>query len=201
MIFLSHLGKPSHVDLPELEVGESVLAGDLGEDAGEVNAGRGPGSVESDHPDHVLVPVDLLADGVVPEVDDVLRALVGGLRQQQTLQEEQKTIDKAESRVGHEEKDGVGDLGVHEAVGEIVDHGDVASLAGSDHDNDDQEEEYFCLSHVQLTGLLNTEEEIKQRYQCSTTSHYTGPGAKRISQMGLVSLTKRKEKARQRLRM
>ena len=154
VIFLGHLGKPSHINLPELEVGQAVVAGELGIDAGEVNAGRRPGGVERDHPDHVLVPVDLLADGVVPEVDDVLRALVGGLRQQQTLQEEQKTIDQAESRVGHEEKDGVGDLGVHEAVGEIVDHGDIASLAGSDHDNDDQEEEYFCLFHVQLTGLL-----------------------------------------------
>ena len=46
-----------------------TIPGQLGEDAGEVDAGRGPGGVEGHHPDNVLVSVQLLREGVVPEVD------------------------------------------------------------------------------------------------------------------------------------
>ena len=54
------------------------------------------------------------------------------------LEQEHKSIDKTQPGVGHEEEDEVSTLGVHEAAGEIVDHGDVASLPGPDHDHYDQ---------------------------------------------------------------
>ena len=78
--------------LPELEIGEAILAGDLREDAGEVDAGGGPGGIEGDHPHHVLVPGDFLSEVVVAEVDNVLWALVGRLRKQKSLQENNKYI-------------------------------------------------------------------------------------------------------------
>ena len=78
--------KAPDTHLSELEVGQAILAGDLGEDAGEVDAGGGPGGVEGDHPHHVLVPGDLLCEVVVTEVDNVLGALVGRLREKESLQ-------------------------------------------------------------------------------------------------------------------
>ena len=71
--------------LPELEVWEPVLTGELREYAGEVDAGRGPGRVEGDHPDHVLVAPNLLSEVVVAEVDNVLGALVSRLGKQEAL--------------------------------------------------------------------------------------------------------------------
>ena len=78
--------KAPDTHLSELEVGQAILAGDLGEDAGEVDAGGGPGGVEGDHPHHVLVPGDLLSEVVVTEVDNVLGALVGRLWEKESLQ-------------------------------------------------------------------------------------------------------------------
>ena len=144
-------------DLSKFKVGQSVVAGQFGEDAGKVNAGGGPGSVEGHHPHHVLVPVELLGDVVVSEVDDVLRALVGRLGQQQPLQQEEEGVDEPQPRVRHEEEDQVGALGVHEAARQIVDHGDVSSLPGPDHNHNNQEEQHLGLSHVQLAYFLQLE--------------------------------------------
>ena len=71
--------------LSELKVGQAVLARELGEDTGEVDAGGGPGGVEGDHPHHVLVSGDFFSEVVLAEVDNVLWALVGRLRQKKTL--------------------------------------------------------------------------------------------------------------------
>ena len=86
MILLRNIREPSNVHLPELQVWKAVVAGQLREDAGKVDAGGGPGRVEGDHPDDILIPVELLAEGVVPEVDDVFRAFVRWLGQQKALQ-------------------------------------------------------------------------------------------------------------------
>ena len=56
--------------------------------------------------------------------------------------------------ISHEEEDEISTLGVHEPTGQIVDHGDVASLPGPDHDHHQQEEQDLSLPHVQLTRLL-----------------------------------------------
>ena len=81
-----NLIKAPDTHLPKLEVGQAVLAGDLGKDASKVDAGRGPGGVEGDHPHHVLVPGDLLCEVVVTEVDNVLGALVGRFWEKESLQ-------------------------------------------------------------------------------------------------------------------
>jgi len=45
--------KPAHVHLAEPQVGQGVVVGQLGEDVGKVDAGRGPGRVKGHQPDHL----------------------------------------------------------------------------------------------------------------------------------------------------
>lgn len=77
MVLFCHVSEPSNINLAELEVREAVVVRELSEDVGEVNAGRGPGNLLGDHPDNVLVPVELLTKTDSSEVDNVLWSLVG----------------------------------------------------------------------------------------------------------------------------
>ena len=115
VIFLSKVSKPSNINLikyinlvfqrifnmltnlPKLEIRQSVLIGQFREDGGKVNTSRRPGSVEGHHPGHVLVPVQLLGQGVASEVDNVLWTLVGGLRKQESLEQEEERVNKTKS--------------------------------------------------------------------------------------------------------
>ncbi len=59
--------------LTELEIGEVIFSGQLGEDRGEVDAGRRPRREEGDDPGDVRIALEFFIEAVGAEVDQVLR--------------------------------------------------------------------------------------------------------------------------------
>ena len=51
-----------------------VFSGQLGEDRGEVDAGRGPRREEGHQPRDVRISLQLVIEAIGPEVDQVLRS-------------------------------------------------------------------------------------------------------------------------------
>jgi hypothetical protein len=95
MVLFCLIGEPSNINLAELKVREAVVVSERSEDVWEVNAGKGPGNVSGDHPDNVLVPVELLTKTDSSGIENVLWSLVGWLMQHHALEEEEDGVDHA----------------------------------------------------------------------------------------------------------